>query len=416
MQTIIRRHRKLSLLNLFLVSFISLVVIIAYQFNLLFLKYLFVGKQLSNPVTALCLLLSAAALLCLSKPVKLLNELGKMLAMLVFITGIFRFIESLFAYTSGIDRWLYTDKFQEFGNMNHPNFMAPNTAILFAITGASLFLYNYKKDGKNLITDIMAFTVSILSFICIIGYIYNSTALYKVKTSIPMAFPTALSFFLLSTAIMLKRSEFGFFSLFTRKYIGSKIARFLIPFAIIVPIVGGYIQVYGENRGFYTSSTGEAIFDTINILILIFLIWRCCIYLNKENKAFNIELNKRIAAEEQTKLNEEFLSALIDNLPEMVFVKNEKLEFVRVNRTTEETVGICREELIGKTDYDFFPKEQADHFVKKDREVFRSNKIITIPEEQISTTFGLRWLHTKENNSKCARWSAFFNRDIYRYY
>src|SRR5947209_15543498 len=123
MQTIIRRHRKLSLLNLIIVVVISLLILIAYQFDLLYLKNIFVGKQLSNPVTALCLLLSGTSLYCLSKRSGKLNEVGKILAILVFITGVFRFIESLISYTSGIDRWLYADKLSRFGNMNQPNYI-----------------------------------------------------------------------------------------------------------------------------------------------------------------------------------------------------------------------------------------------------------------------------------------------------
>ena len=44
----------------------------------------------------------------------------------------------------------------------------------------------------------------------------------------------------------------------------------------------------------------------------------------------------------------------------MVFVKDaETLRFERINRAGEELLGLRREELVGKCDYDFFPKEQA---------------------------------------------------------
>jgi two-component system sensor histidine kinase/response regulator len=93
--------------------------------------------------------------------------------------------------------------------------------------------------------------------------------------------------------------------------------------------------------------------------------------------------------------SERFLHDIIENLPLMVFVKDaETLSFVLLNRAAEELVGLCRDELIGKNDYDFYPKEQADFFTSKDREVLEGKIVIDIPEEPIDTVHGRRLLHT----------------------
>ena len=73
---------------------------------------------------------------------------------------------------------------------------------------------------------------------------------------------------------------------------------------------------------------------------------------------------------QELRQSQSFLDSLIENLPNMVFVKDAKeLRFVRFNRAGEDLLGFSRSELIGKNDYDFFPKEQADFFTRKDRDV-----------------------------------------------
>lgn len=104
----------------------------------------------------------------------------------------------------------------------------------------------------------------------------------------------------------------------------------------------------------------------------------------------------RRAKEELGRVNG-FLDAIIENIPDMVFVKEaSRLAFTRFNRAGEELIGVSRESMIGKTDYDFFPPEEAMHFQGMDHETLRNKVLVDIPEEPIHTANGTRWLHTKK--------------------
>jgi len=93
-----------------------------------------------------------------------------------------------------------------------------------------------------------------------------------------------------------------------------------------------------------------------------------------------------------------FLDSVIENIPNMLFLKDAKdLRFVRFNRAGEDLIGYSRNDLLGKSDYDFFPKVQADFFTAKDRDVLRGNDVVDIPEEPLQTrNKGERILHTKK--------------------
>ncbi len=104
------------------------------------------------------------------------------------------------------------------------------------------------------------------------------------------------------------------------------------------------------------------------------------------------------AATEQARTAEKFLNSVIENIPNMIFIKDaEHLRFTRINKAGEELLGHSRDRLIGKNDFDFFPREQAEYFTGKDRLVLQSGAAMDIPEEDIaSRDGGIRVLHTRK--------------------
>jgi len=107
---------------------------------------------------------------------------------------------------------------------------------------------------------------------------------------------------------------------------------------------------------------------------------------------------ERKRAEVELRTSEVFLQSIVENIPHMIFVKDaSELRFVRFNKAGEELLGHARQNLIGKSDYELFPKEEADFFTGADRDVLRNRKVLDIPEEPILTKGkGLRYLHTKK--------------------
>jgi PAS domain S-box-containing protein len=70
---------------------------------------------------------------------------------------------------------------------------------------------------------------------------------------------------------------------------------------------------------------------------------------------------------------------------------------VRFNRAGEDLLGWPRQRFIGKRDYDFWPRAQAEFFIEKDREALNGGKVVDIAEEPIETRDqGVRFLHTKK--------------------
>jgi PAS domain S-box-containing protein len=109
------------------------------------------------------------------------------------------------------------------------------------------------------------------------------------------------------------------------------------------------------------------------------------------------EIGRRRQSEAALRTSEGFLDSILENIPNMLFVKEAgDLRFERINRAGEELLGIPRTELLRKSDFDFFPRSQAESFVARDREVLDGRVAVDIEEEAIQTKQGERWLHTKK--------------------
>src|SRR5262249_25530870 len=78
-------------------------------------------------------------------------------------------------------------------------------------------------------------------------------------------------------------------------------------------------------------------------------------------------------AEEALAQERNLLRALMDHLPDHIFVKDRESRFVTANAATLRTLGAkSLDEVIGKTDFDFLPREQARQFYADEQAVLRS--------------------------------------------
>jgi PAS domain S-box-containing protein len=101
--------------------------------------------------------------------------------------------------------------------------------------------------------------------------------------------------------------------------------------------------------------------------------------------------------------NLEFLKAIVNAIADPIFVKDHEHRWVVLNDACCEFIGATREELIGKSDFDFFPKSQAETFWETDRIVFESGRV-NENEEQFTDHYGTA--HTI-----CTRKSRYRDRD-----
>ena len=102
------------------------------------------------------------------------------------------------------------------------------------------------------------------------------------------------------------------------------------------------------------------------------------------------DVTEQHKAEQEITHAKQFLETIVENLPLPIVIKDGNRRFIFVNRLFGESVGQSRDEVLGKTDYDLFPKEDADRYTKTDDEIFLCGKVKATEEVRVETPLGLR--------------------------
>ncbi len=116
-------------------------------------------------------------------------------------------------------------------------------------------------------------------------------------------------------------------------------ARRLLPAAIVIPLLLGWLRLKGELAGLYGFEFGLALFAVMNILVFAVLIWWNAVSLNQSDV-------KRRGVAQALRASEQMLEALFEYSPDGIAVVDQRGRIKRINRTMETLFGYNRIELI----------------------------------------------------------------------
>jgi PAS domain S-box-containing protein len=151
---------------------------------------------------------------------------------------------------------------------------------------------------------------------------------------------------------------------------------------IIVAAFSSIFLVFSHIVLFFNVANSEDYFRA-----LMFMVVACVV----------AELSERITKRKEEAIrSEEFLTNIINTLDDPVFVKDQNHRWFILNDAACQVMGRPREELIGKSDYDLFPKEQADVFWEKDNLVLETGQT-DVNEEKITWHGKLHTISTKKS-------------------
>ncbi len=102
--------------------------------------------------------------------------------------------------------------------------------------------------------------------------------------------------------------------------------------------------------------------------------------LQAANERLRQEVLERQAAVATARISERRLGAILQNATAVIFIKDLEGRYTHVNPRFGELFGVSERAILGKTDYDIFPREVADRLRQNDREVIRRNQPLEFEE------------------------------------
>jgi signal transduction histidine kinase/DNA-binding response OmpR family regulator len=273
-----------------LVLFLSSVVLIGWILNIPILQTVLPGFVNMKTNTALSFLCAALALLLHT------SRFARVFAIVPIVLGGLTLVEYGSGWNLGIDELLFRDWMLTVGTSN-PGRMAPNTAFNLVVIGAVLIGLSPGQRGLKRWQQNATLVVGFITLLAMVGYIYQARLFATVASLTSMAVHTIACFFLLSISILFSYPKHCLAELIMGKDKAGFLARrFLLP-ALTIPLVIGWVTLWGERNGFYDAAFQSAILVIADLVVLSALGW------NTLRSLKGLEENERMIEAERTKAN-----------------------------------------------------------------------------------------------------------------
>jgi len=314
---------------------IAILILIGWQWAIIYLKQPIPHLAPMAPLTALGFLLAAASTLAFlksrhpGKTGRLL--LARILAGCVLLTGLLK-ITGLVA--------------------NLPGQMTVQTGYCFVFAGLALVLMGRETKDGWIPAQYFALIVAATGFFSLLGYLYRVRPIVSVFTYTPMSVCTGLCFCFLSIAILLAHPDKGIMKELTSSNMGGLTARSLLPLIILLPVILGYLRLMAYWKGLIPTEFGVDVLVSAILLAFVVIVWFNARLLNHRDE-------QKKTAEQQLMESEARFRLLVSSVKDYaIFMLDPSGHVISWNEGAERIKGYKKDEIIGRHMSVFYTPEE----------------------------------------------------------
>ncbi|MEK7466196.1 MAG: ATP-binding protein [Planctomycetota bacterium] len=262
-----------------------------------------------------------------------LITLGRAASALATLIGIATLIQYFTGTSLGIDELLFRDSDRAVGTLT-PGRMSPATALAFVVAGSILAAGR----RRPFLEDLLSLAVLSLSMIALVGHLFGARTFSALGSSTALALHTAASFLITATALVATNLEGPVSRLFGSESPGGILARRVVPAAIAIPVLLGWLRLMGERAGYFNLEFGLALMVTGHIVLLGSLILWAALSIDR------LDLD-RVSAEKGRTLAESRVRSLLESdLIGVLFLRDDGT-ILDANPALLKLLGYSREDM-----------------------------------------------------------------------
>lgn len=271
-----------------------------------------------------------------------LDWLAAASALAVLLLGLLTLMEYILRFNFRIDQRLIPEAAGAVGTLS-PGRMSPISAVNFILCGLIPLLAHNRKN--LLITQSLSLLPGLTGMVGLMAYLYQNPWQIGIGIYLQMALHTSLLFLLLSIGFLLFFPEEGFSELVTGNSPGSWLLKRIVPAAVILFTVMGWLWLLAEKHGVFEHSLGVAFMMSVTLALLTGLIYWTGLSLNRLEKVRSRAERENSEAANQVEL-------MFNHSPGGIMISSVEGLIIRANEWFTLELGYSREDLIGKSVHD----------------------------------------------------------------
>lgn len=190
----------------------------------------------------------------------------------VGVLGALTLAEYAFDRDLGVDRLLLRGAHTA-DSSDLPGRMSPHTSLSFLLSGAALLAASPASRRGVRLSQLLAVLVGLVSLLAVVGYTYSIAFFYSISPQTGMALHTALAFGALSAGLLCTHPRRGPVAVFASSTVGGMVARRLLAAAVAVPLLLGWLTVFGQRAGLFEQSLGTSLMVVGSVVTFSALVW-----------------------------------------------------------------------------------------------------------------------------------------------
>lgn len=302
------------------------------------------GQPPMMPNTAIGILLVGIAGVLRYRRGRLARAASFACACIVVAIGVGTLTEYVLGVNLGIDELVWRT-----GVGPSPGRPSPPTAISLALLGAAVLVFDTRPTARRRPSEWLVLAGGFTALVGLMGHLFGAGPLYRLTHApvIGVALPTALGLLLATLGLLLARPHAGLMQVVTSPGPGGVLARRLVIPAVLAPAVFGLVIL----RAFALASHEDPVLPAAILAAAMSAFALLMI------PVFAAPLDRTHAALEESRTR---ARDLVEQASDGIFTADLEGRYVDVNEAGCRLLGRPREEIVGKTIFDFIPPEDAE--------------------------------------------------------